>query len=478
MITRWLFRRLDDRVGLSTAGRSRLLNRVVPDHWSFMLGEIAVYSFVYLCLSGVFLSLFFDDSPGSTVYTGSFTAMRGEEVSSPYASVVRLSWDVRFGLVMRQSHHWAALIFLGAIVVHLLRVFFTGGFRKPRELNWMIGVTLVLLAMLNGFTGYDLPDDLLSDMGLNIVNAVLLAVPFIGTWLSFMLFGGEFLGHDIIRRLMAIHSIIAPALIAGLLLLHVALVVRQRHAQFPGPGRTDTNVVGVRLWPARLVRSLGLMALCFSLFLFLGGLVQIDPIWLWGDTVAGRTMGPSQPDWYMGWIDGALRLMPGWEPTLFGWRMPNMFLPAVVMPGLSFLVLFFWPFIERLFTKDRAAHQVLERPRDRPVRVGIGVMALTFYGLLLSAWALDVIGYYSGTPQFFLVDAWRYAVLVAPLVTGFIAFLLAKALRDSGAEAFIELTWSDLTGALRRASPPPEEVVPLPKEDVVAHVPVDAGPIP
>jgi ubiquinol-cytochrome c reductase cytochrome b subunit len=478
VITRWLVRRVDDRLALSPRGRGGLLDRVFPDHWSFMLGEVATYAFGYLVLSGLWLTLFFDSSDATTVYTGSFEPLRGTPLSAPYASVVGLSWDVRLGLVMRQSHHWAALIFTAVIVVHLGRVFFTGAFRRPRELNWMVGVALLILSILVGFTGYDLPDDLLSGMGLNIVNSVLLSIPLIGTWLSFMLFGGEFPGHHIIQRLYVIHAIVGPALIAGLLVLHVILVVRQRHTQFPGPGRTDTNVVGPRLWPARTVRSLGLMALVFSACALLGGLVQIDPIWLWGDFKAGRTMGPSQPDWYTGWIDGALRLYPGWEPVLFGWRMPNVFIPGVIMPGLTFVVLFLWPFLERLVTKDRQAHQLLQRPRERPGRVAVGVWAFTFYPLLLTAWGLDVISRYTGVAQFTLVTAFRWAVVFLPLITGTVAFLLAKALRDSGAEALMELTWQDLKGSLRRRPRPPREEVPLAEEEAVEHIPVETGPVP
>jgi ubiquinol-cytochrome c reductase cytochrome b subunit len=458
VITRWLVRRVDDRLRLSPAGRSGLLNRVFPDHWSFMVGEIATYAFGYLIVSGVFLTLFFDATDDKTVYDGSYGPMHGARLSSPFVSVLSLSWDVRFGLVVRQSHHWAALVFCSAIVVHLCRIFFTGAFRRPRELNWVLGVVLMVLAFADGFTGYDLPDDLLSGMGLNIVNAVLLAIPWFGPWLSFMLFGGEFPGHHVITRLYAIHVVILPAMIAGALALHLWMVARQRHGQFPGPGRTETNVVGPRLWPARAVRGFGLMSAVFGLCLLLGGLVQIDPIWMWGDFEAGRTMGPSQPDFYMGWIDGALRLLPGWEPTVFGWRMPSMFLPAIILPGLTFGVLLLWPWLERLVTGDGAPHHLLQRPRERPGRVAVGVWAMTFYPMLLFAWAIDVVSRYSGIPDFVLVNAFRYGVLFFPLLTGLVAFVLARALRDSEAEALLELTWSDLRGSLRRhrrvAEPP------------------------
>jgi ubiquinol-cytochrome c reductase cytochrome b subunit len=334
-------------------------------------------------------------------------------------------------------------------------------------------------------------------MGLNIVNAVLLAIPWFGPWLSTMLFGGVFPGVHIITRLYALHAIVIPALLAGAIAAHVWMVARQRHGQFPGPGRTETNVVGPRLWPARAVRGFGLMSAVFGICLLLGGLVQIDPIWMWGDFETGRTMGPSQPDFYMGWIDGALRLLPGWEPTVFGWRMPSMFLPAVVFPALTIGGLLLWPFLERLVTKDRAAHHLLDRPRDRPGRTAVGVWAMTSYPMLLFAWQLDVVSRYSGIPDFVLVNAFRYGVLFFPLLTGLVAFVLARALRDSDAAALLELTWSDLRGSLRRhrhvpeppapwetiedereAAPPEPEPEPPAVPEVPEPVRVEAGPVP
>jgi ubiquinol-cytochrome c reductase cytochrome b subunit len=475
VITRWLVRRLDDRLGFSPLARSGL-NKVFPDHWTFMMGEIALYSFVYLVFSGVFLTLFFEASTTKTAYHGAYTPLEGVEVSSAYASAVQLSWDVRLGLVMRQSHHWAALLFTGAIVVHLCRIFFTGAYRRPREINWWVGLTLLLLAFVNGFAGYSLPDDLLSGTGLRVANAIMLSIPVIGPWLSFLVFGGEFPGDAIVRRLYVAHILLVPALIAGLIAVHMAVLIRQKHSQFPGPGRTDTNVVGSRLWPGYAVRSLGLLAAVFSACLLLGGLVQINPIWLWGPFDPGSAIAPAQPDWYVGWVDGALRLWGPWEPVIFGYRLPAVFWPGVVLPAVTFLVLYLWPFLERLATKDRRAHQVLERPRERPGRLAFGVGALTFYLLMLAAFGDGVISRYTGIPVYTLLTIFRFATPLAPFVTGTVAFLLARALRRSEAESFGELTWSDLTSSLRRG--PRREPAPMPAEEIVEHAPVEAGPVP
>ena len=171
-VARWF----DDRLGASRFARTSL-DKVFPDHWSFLLGEVAFYSFIVLVATGVFLTFFFEPSQREVIYHGSYRPLQGVPMSAAFQSTVRLSFDVRAGLVIRQMHHWAALVFLAAIVTHLGRIFFTGAFRRPRELNWIVGVTMLLLALGNGFTGYSLPDDLLSGTGLRIAYSVVLSIP-------------------------------------------------------------------------------------------------------------------------------------------------------------------------------------------------------------------------------------------------------------------------------------------------------------
>ena len=181
---------VDDRLGASGYLR-RSLNKVFPDHWSFMLGEIALYSFVILLLTGTYLSFFYTPSLTEVVYNGSYVPLKGVTMSQAYASTLDISFDVRGGLIMRQIHHWAALLFMASIVVHLMRVFFTGAFRKPREINWVIGVGLLVMGIGEGFAGYSLPDDLLSGTGLRIAYSIALSIPVVGTWAAFMVFGRE-----------------------------------------------------------------------------------------------------------------------------------------------------------------------------------------------------------------------------------------------------------------------------------------------
>src|SRR4051794_33270163 len=205
-------RGLDDRMASANFLR-RSMNKVFPDHWSFLLGEIALYSFVILLLSGTYLTFFYDPSMSETLYNGSYAPLHGVPMSQAYASTLHLSFDVRAGLVFRQIHHWAALLFVASIVVHLCRIFFTGAFRKPREVNWLIGVLLLILPIAEGFAGYSLPDDLLSGTGLRIVYSIVESIPVIGTWAAFLVFGGEFPGEVIIPRLYVIHNLLVPGVL-------------------------------------------------------------------------------------------------------------------------------------------------------------------------------------------------------------------------------------------------------------------------
>ena len=382
---------VDQRVG-SNKFLSRNLGKVFPDHWSFMLGEIALYSFIVVLLSGVYLTLFFKPSMVEVIYNGSYVPLKGIEMSEAYSSSLDISFDVRGGLLIRQMHHWAALIFVAAIAVHMFRVFFTGAFRKPREFNWIIGVGLATLALAAGFSGYSLPDDLLSGNGLQIARGIVQSIPIIGTWGAFLLFGGEYPGTDFISRLYGIHILLVPGLILALVTVHLMLVWTQKHTQFPGPGRTNNNVVGYPLMPVYMAKAGGFFFIVFGICTLIAGLVTLNPIWIFGPYTPDQVSAGSQPDWYIGWLDGALRIMPNIETYLFGYTISwNILIPAVIMPGVVFTALAFYPFLEAWVTGDKREHHLLDRPRNNPTRTGIGVMAITFYGLLWIGGGNDII---------------------------------------------------------------------------------------
>ncbi len=431
MLIRRLWQWFDERLGASRFARHSL-NKVFPDQWSFMLGEIALYCFVILVLTGIYLTFFFSASSREVVYHGNYKPLNGVRMSEAYESTIRISFDVRAGLVMRQIHHWAANLFVAAIVAHLCRVFFTGAFRKPREINWIVGVTLLILAIANGFAGYSLPDDLLSGTGLRIAYSIALSIPVVGTWLAFLAFGGKFPATDIIGRLFVIHILLVPLAIMGLLGAHLAIVWRQKHSQFRGRGRRDDNVVGSRLWPTYATKSVGLFAIILGVLSALGGLMQINPVWLYGPFRAPAVTTAAQPDWYMGWIEGALRITPPFYVHLGPYDIPELFWPAVAVPGVTFMLLYLWPFLEARFTHDYEEHHLLDNPSDRPVRTAIGVGVLTFYIVLLFAGGDDIIADVMGVPVYIVVDALRILVIVLPIVTAFIAWKFCHDLRASG----------------------------------------------
>ena len=383
---------VDSRVGFSAALK-RNLRKVFPDHWSFMLGEIALYSFIILLLTGTFLTLWYKPSMTEVIYNGSYIPLKGIPMSEAYASTLEITFDVRGGMLLRQIHHWAALFFIAAMVVHLLRVFFTGAYRKPREFNWLLGLGLLTLGLLAGFSGYSLPDDLLSGVGLKIASGIIQALPVIGTWALYFLFGGEFPGTEVISRLYSIHILLLPGAILALVTAHLLLVWTQKHTQYPGPGRTEKNVVGYPLLPVYTAKAGGFFFIVFGVTTLLGALVTINPIWLYGPYTPDQVTAGSQPDWYIGFLEGSLRVMPAIEFNIFNtWTFsPNVLIPALILPGLMFTLMGAYPFIESWITGDKREHNLLDRPRNAPTRTALGTMSLSFYILLWIGGGNDIV---------------------------------------------------------------------------------------
>ena len=442
---------IDDRLDASSFAR-RTLDKVFPDHWSFMLGEVALYAFLVLVLTGVFLTFFFDPSQTEVIYRGSYGPLQGVEVSRAFHSVLDISFETRSGLVMRQAHHWAALLFVASIVVHLARIFFTGAFRRPRDINWLVGVTLLLAAIFNGFTGYSLPDDILSGTGLRVAYSIALSIPVVGTWIAYLVFGGEYPADGIIPRLYSIHIMLVPAAIGVLLAIHLALVWHQKHTQFPEAGRTEDNVVGSRLWPSYAAKSVGFFFWVAAVVMTLGGLVQINPVWLYGPYDPAQVSSPAQPDWYLGWTEGALRIFPSWDLQILGHEIPNPFFPGVLLPGITFLLLYSWPFLESRLTGDRAVHHLLDRPRDRPVRTSLGLTTLVFYLVLLLAGSNDLLARWVGADVGDVTVMFRWLVVVLPVVAGTVTYVLLKSLAESGADRLSEMSVTAVRSWLRRDS--------------------------
>ncbi|MET8428073.1 cytochrome bc complex cytochrome b subunit [Nocardia sp. NPDC004860] len=421
---------MDERYRLAAFAK-RSINKVFPTHWSFLLGEIALYAFIILLLSGIYLTLYFDPSMSETVYQGAYQPLRGVTMSRAYETALNISFEVRGGLFVRQVHHWAALLFASSIIIHLFRIFFTGAFRKPREANWVIGSLLLILAMFEGFFGYSIPDDLLSGTGLRAAfGGITMGIPVIGTWMHWLIFGGDFPGTIIIPRLYIAHVLLLPGIILALIAAHVALVWYQKHTQFPGPGRTEKNVVGARIIPVFAADQGAFFAFTLGVVAIMGGVFQINPIWNLGPYNPSQVSAGSQPDFYMMWTDGMARLMPPWELYLGRYTVPAPFWVALIM-GAVFGVLIAYPWIEKRLTGDTARHNLLQRPRDVPVRTAIGAMAIAFYLVLTLACVNDILSLkfdisLNATTWFF-----RIALLLAPPLAYFAAYRFCIGLQRS-----------------------------------------------
>ena len=399
---------LDDRFG-SNAGARFLLRKIFPDHWSFYLGEFALYTFMLLVATGVWLTFVYQDSDAAA-----------------YASVVALSRATPIGYLMRQVHHWSAVTFVAAILVHMARIFFTAAFRKPRELNWVVGVTMLILASLTGFTGYSLPNDALSGTGLRIADSVLLAVPVVGEWAADVFTGGGYPGPLLLSHLYTIHVYFLPVTIGALLAAHLGMLIYQKHTQFIDEPK---NVVGRRFWPDYALRTLAAFGVTVAVILALAATVEINPIDVYGPYSDWTVPNPASPDWYAGFLDGALRLGPAIELSIAGHPLPAIIWPGIVMPLVVLSVVLFWPWIDAAFTRDQHKHDVLDLPTVAPWRVGFGSGLIAAGTFLTLAASDDGQALALHAPVQSLVLFYRILVPVGSILVGILAAMFARELR-------------------------------------------------
>jgi ubiquinol-cytochrome c reductase cytochrome b subunit len=413
---------IDERTSVSGLVKE-VGRKIFPDHWSFMLGEVALYSFVVILLSGTFLTFFYQPSMAEVTYQGTYVPLKGIDMSAAMQSALNISFDIRGGLLFRQIHHWAALLFIAAIGLHMLRIYFTGAFRKPREINWFIGFVLFVLALAEGFTGYSLPDDLLSGNGLRIIDGMVKGIPVLGVWISYLLFGGEFPGSAVISRLYSLHIMLLPALLIAMLGAHLLLLVINKHTQWAGPGKTNDNVVGVPVMPVFAAKAGGFFFIVFGVIVLIASLFTINPIWNYGPYDPSPVSAGTQPDWYIGFADGALRLVPPhWEVVWGGYTVSfNILVPIVVLMGLLGAVAFY-PFIEGWVTGDKREHHILDRPRNAPTRTAIGAALVTLYAALWGAASSDLMATHFKLSIDQVIHVMQFLAVVGP----FIAFWITK----------------------------------------------------
>jgi len=433
-ITGWASNYLDERTGISYVVRE-FGRKIFPDHWSFMLGEVALYSFVIILLSGTFLTFFFQASMAEVVYNGSYVPLKGLDMSAALQSTLNLSFEVRGGLLMRQVHHWAALLFIAAIGLHMIRIFFTGAFRKPREINWLIGFVLFILAMAEGFTGYSLPDDLLSGNGLRIIAGMVEGIPFIGSWLEWFIFGGQFPGDSIVGRLYTVHILLVPAAIVALIGLHLVFVVVHKHTQFAGPGRTNDNVIGYPILPVYAAKAGGFFFIVFGVVMLMATFFTINPIWTYGPYDPSPVSAGTQPDWYIGFADGALRLVPhGWEFVWFNTTYSLNILVPIVGLGAFLAAVAVYPFLEAWVTGDKREHHISDRPRNMPTRTGIGAAGVTVYAVLWASASSDLIATHFKLSIEGVITTLQFLLVLGPFIAYFVAKRICLALQKKDRE--------------------------------------------
>lgn len=432
--TGWAANYIDERTSASGAVKA-LGRKIFPDHWSFMLGEVALYSFIVILLSGTFLTFFFDPSMTEVEYEGVYVPLQGIPMSVAYHTALDISFEIRGGLLMRQVHHWAALLFVAAIGLHMVRVFFTGAFRKPRELNWVIGFLLFVMAMALGFTGYSLPDDLLSGNGLRIIDGMIKAVPVAGAWISFLLFGDEFPGTDIIPRLYVLHIMLLPAITIALIGVHMLLLIVNKHTQFAAPGRTNDNVVGAPVMPTFAAKAGGFFFIVFGVIVLIASLFTINPIWNYGPYDPSPVSAGTQPDWYIGFADGALRLIPpNLDVVIAGFTIPMGIMIPIVVLALFMAVVAIYPFLEAWITGDKREHHIAERPRNAPTRTAIGAAGITFYSGMWAAASSDLIATHFRLSIEGVIHTLQFVTVVGPIIAFFITKRVCLALQRKDRE--------------------------------------------
>ncbi len=425
---------IDERTSVSGLVKE-LGRKIFPDHWSFMLGEVALYSFIVILLSGTFLTFFFQPSMAEVVYNGSYLPLKGVQMSAAYSSALNISFDIRGGLLFRQVHHWAALLFVASIGLHMLRIFFTGAFRKPRELNWVIGFTLFILAMAEGFTGYSLPDDLLSGNGLRIIDGLIKGIPVIGTWTSYLLFGGEFPGTKLVAMFYSIHILLLPAILVAALGLHLLLLVVNKHTQFAGPGRTEQNVVGVPILPMFAAKAGGFFFVVFGVIVLIASLFTINPIWTYGPYDPSPVSAGTQPDWYIGFADGALRLVPpGWEFVWLNHTWSFNIISVIIVLPVFLLLVAIYPFIEAWVTGDKREHHIADRPRNAPTRTAIGAAGVTFYAVLWAAASSDLMATHFKVSLEGVIHVLQALFFLGPIIAYFVTKRICLALQKKDRE--------------------------------------------
>ena len=450
---RQLYGWVDERLDLES-GKS-FLGKAVPAEDSFLLGEVALFCFLLLVLSGVFLGFFFEPSTSEVEYDGSVAEYQGEELPESFVSVLNITYDVPFGMLIRRMHHWAAHLMVASMALHMLRVFFTGAYRNPREPNWLVGTGLAGVTMFAAYTGYALPFDEFASTAVGIGYNVTLSVPLVGETIAHLAFGGSFPSSATIPRFYFLHVLVLPAIIAGLIGVHMLILVRQKHteaqrdADVPAPDLhrrderedgaaadggavardDDSVVVGLPAFPNQVAVSAVVFFLTLATLSLLAGFLPVHNIAEYGPNDPASTPSLIMPDWFLMWGYGFLKLVPSWMSfDLLGVHVSSEFIGGLLLPGLVFAAVAIWPFVDY---REEPVH-FTANPLERPWQTGVGVAGVTFIMIAsiagMDVIVADILGTTTDTIKPFLIAA----LVAVPTVAGLITYATLGGFGDEG----------------------------------------------
>jgi len=377
-----IFTWFDERLELKKF-KAKFLVKTFPTHPTFLLGELALFSFITLVATGVFLGFLYEPS---TKMVSLFGAM----VPAAYASVVKID-ILPLGMIIRRIHHWSAMLMIAAVLTHLMRIYFTSAYRKPREINWLIGLCLLGTAMVAAFTGYLLPYSQFSVTATSIAYYVSKSVPWVGDWMSRLLFAGEFPSDGTVPRFFFMHVMLIPATLIGLISLHLLVIVKQKHTE-PRSNRNrkeaegGRRLIGIPIWPEQAVISLSFYLFLLFVVVLMATYVPLNPIETYGPPSPGTPV--MRPDWYFLPVYGFLKLIPGdLSFTFLGGKITPETIGGVIFPGLLFLAAALMPFLDRW----KEPQHYIANPLQRPFMTSLGVGAGVFLCMTAVAGYIDVL---------------------------------------------------------------------------------------
>jgi cytochrome b-561 len=378
MVFKWIDERLELR-----KFKEKFLSKTFPTHPTFLLGETALFSFITLIITGIFLGFLYEPS---TKMVSLFGAM----VPAAYASVVRIDL-LPMGMIIRRVHHWSAMIMIAAIIAHLLRVYFTASYRNPREMNWLVGLSLWGTAMVAAFTGYLLPYSQFSVTATSIAYYMAKSMPWVGEWISRLLFAGDFPSDGTVPRFFFMHVMLIPTALISLIGLHMLILVKQKHTEPPSnrkrkEAQGGKRLIGIPIWPEQTVISLSFFLFLLFVVVAMATYIPLNPIEKYGPPTPGTPV--MRPDWYFLVVYGFLKLVPGdLSFTILGGKITPETIGGVIFPAANFIAYALVPFFDR----SKEPQYYMANPLHRPFMTSLGIGAIVFLCMMVVAGYIDVL---------------------------------------------------------------------------------------